>query len=807
MRNARVVKSASAAKLPPKASVRRQHRRSAAAHPTRAENSPSRRPALRTSGASEGFARSILDGLSANIAVVDRSGTIVTVNQAWREFAAANGRRPARVGEGVNYLDVCDQAFGSDAQLARTFARNLRSLLAGRKAQFAMEYPCHSPSTRRWFVVQVSRLPGPGARHAIIAHENITARVQAETLLRESEEKHRLLLEDAGLGIGYYDTTGKLLLFNTTAARNMGGRPADFHGRSVHSLYGRALGATIAARIKKTLRSHTAHVYEDQVQLPTGDRWFLSSYSRVRNARGESSGVQIISADITARKLAEVALRESEERYRRLIEVSPDAIFVSRQGRIVLINNAGLKLFGATRPAQMLGRSPLDFTHPDYHALVRQRLHQQLTLGKPVPSMEKQIVRLDGTMRTVEVSAAPVLFDGVLSAQAVLRDVTERAQIADALRHSEASLAEAQTLAQIGSWRVVYQNGSQAWSCSQELRRIWGLPPGTPITLQTGLDRMHPDDRQRTAELWAAALRPGGPRQWEHRIIVHGKVKWISARVDVRRDKYGRVVEIAGMNQDITERREAEEVVRVQRAALAHLSRVVTMGELASGIAHEVNQPLGASLLYAETCRDLLKSEVFDKALLADALSRLVGQLERARLTVARLKKFVRKQPIARSTMDVNQVLQDSVDALHHELERGAIQLKLALSAVPAVVIGDHVLIQQVIMNLIINALDAMATIPAGDRILTLQTQVDAAAAVTVTVADTGSGVAADMTARLFDSFVTSKPDGMGLGLAISRSIVEHHGGKIWYQPAPQAGARFKFILPVTISTPTGETP
>ncbi|MCY3024226.1 MAG: PAS domain S-box protein [Planctomycetota bacterium] len=131
---------------------------------------------------------------------------------------------------------------------------------------------------------------------------------------------------------------------------------------------------------------------------------------------------------------AEKALRESEERYRRLVDVCPDAIFVNRENKIVFINNAGLKLFGATKPEQMLGTSPFDFTHPDYHALVRERLRRQLQLGEPVPLVEQKIYRLDGTLLTVEVAAAPVMYQGVMSVQAVLRDITERKRAEEQVR-------------------------------------------------------------------------------------------------------------------------------------------------------------------------------------------------------------------------------------------------------------------------------------------------------------------------------------------------------------------------------------
>jgi C4-dicarboxylate-specific signal transduction histidine kinase len=292
--------------------------------------------------------------------------------------------------------------------------------------------------------------------------------------------------------------------------------------------------------------------------------------------------------------------------------------------------------------------------------------------------------------------------------------------------------------------------------------------------------------------------------EYEDLVALPTGAKWYHSIYSRVRNSQGVVEGVQIISIDITPRKEAEEKAVVQQNAIAHLSRVVTMGELAAGIAHEVNQPLGASLLYAETCRDLLQSGATDAVKLLPALHSLIGQLERARATVTRLKKFIRRQSLTYSTMDVNQVLTESADFLARQIKHARATLIFELAPRPPLVIADTILIQQVVINLIMNALEAMAAAGARIRRLTLGTATAANGACTITVRDTGPGVPAALVGRFFDSFVSGKPQGMGLGLAISRSIVEQLEGRIWYEPAKEGGALFSFTIPAAPSTKKG---
>ncbi len=274
---------------------------------------------------------------------------------------------------------------------------------------------------------------------------------------------------------------------------------------------------------------------------------------------------------------------------------------------------------------------------------------------------------------------------------------------------------------------------------------------------------------------------------------------------DTQRWFAGRVTRLSGCepayvvvaHENSTERKQTEEMKRTQQAAMAHLSRVVTAAELTSGLAHQLNQPLGAILLYAETCRDLLKAGTQSPGTLIEPFNRLITEVERARNVVAHFTKFLRRHPLTKSTVDVNLLLKETIHLLARELGQAKVEVHYQLIPESFRVAGDPVMLEQVIVNLVTNALEAMAGAANRPRRLTVGTEVSAAGDCTVSVRDSGPGLAPSVRKRLFEAFVTSKPRGLGLGLSVSRSIIEQHGGRLWYEPADDGGAVFHFVLPV----------
>ncbi|MGB9624405.1 MAG: PAS domain S-box protein [Phycisphaerae bacterium] len=258
------------------------------------------------------------------------------------------------------------------------------------------------------------------------------------------------------------------------------------------------------------------------------------------------------------RRQIEGELRASEERYRGLVELSSQAILVSRDDRIEFANPAALRLLGAADPAQILGRSPCEVFHPDCRAIVRDRL-RMVHEGRPAPFIEEQVVRLDGALRDVEVAATVVVDRQGPAIQLILHDITDRKRAERLLRESQADLKRAQAVAHTGSWRLDVRRNELVWS--DETYRIFGIPHGTRLTYETFMAAVLPEDRAYVDGKWKAALR-GEPYDIEHRIVAEGRVKWVHETAELDFDAEGNLVGGFGTAQDITERKEAEEKLR-----------------------------------------------------------------------------------------------------------------------------------------------------------------------------------------------------------------------------------------------------
>ncbi len=251
-----------------------------------------------------------------------------------------------------------------------------------------------------------------------------------------------------------------------------------------------------------------------------------------------------------------------------------------------------------------------------------------------------------------------------------------------------------------------------------------------------------------------------------------------------------------GISTDITERIRVRSAERRHQAELAHAWRLATVGEMASILAHEINQPLFAIVNYAKGCVRRLRSGSGDTSEILEAMEIVASQAERAGEIVRRLRAFVRKEEPVRRPVDVSDVVKESVALEEFEMTQNGVRLDLDLDGSLPRVLADTIQIEQVLLNLMRNAVEAMLNEPVRDRAMSISTAMGDSSSVIITVRDAGRGISEDIAKRVFESFFTTKPRGMGLGLAISRSIVEAHGGRLWFEPLPK-GTAFRFTLPV----------
>jgi C4-dicarboxylate-specific signal transduction histidine kinase len=261
----------------------------------------------------------------------------------------------------------------------------------------------------------------------------------------------------------------------------------------------------------------------------------------------------------------------------------------------------------------------------------------------------------------------------------------------------------------------------------------------------------------------------------------------------------GTIVKWYGTAIDIEDRKCAEEALRTSHAALAHVSRLSTMGELTASIAHEVNQPLAAVVNNANACMSLLPAGDRNLEDVREALTDIIDDAERASNVIARVRRLARKAPIERIPLDFRDVIADVLALARHESATRRITIHAEIPREPPLVLGDRVQLQQVLLNLVVNGMDAMNTVEESKRVLFIrghrETR-DGRLETVVSVQDAGTGFKPEQMNRLFEPFYTTKPEGMGMGLAISRSIIEAHGGRLWAEPNRESGATFFFSLP-----------
>ena len=379
---------------------------------------------------------------------------------------------------------------------------------------------------------------------------------------------------------------------------------------------------------------------------------------------------------------------------------------------------------------------------------------------------------------------------------ALREQLTERRRAEEELRRSEAYLAEGQRISHTGSWGWNVATGELFWS--REHFRICGFDPETAKpSYPMFLERIHPKDRLFVEQTVDRAVRERSDLEMDYRIVLtDGSTKYLQSLGHPVIRESGDLVEFVGTVMDVTERKRAEEALREAQAELAHVTRVTTLGELTSSIAHEVNQPLAAVVNNASACLRWLAGQAPNLEEARQSAALIIADGHRAGEIISRIRALARKAPPRRDWVNINETILEVIALARSEVHRNRVSTQTQLSSDVPLILGDRIQLQQVILNLIINAIEAMSEISEGPRELQVVTRKDELQGVRVTVRDSGPGLDPDSLDHLFTAFYTTKLQGMGMGLAISRSIIEAHGGRLWAVPNDGPGATFQFTLP-----------
>jgi PAS domain S-box-containing protein len=369
-----------------------------------------------------------------------------------------------------------------------------------------------------------------------------------------------------------------------------------------------------------------------------------------------------------------------------------------------------------------------------------------------------------------------------------------RKQAEKQVRRSEAFLAAAQALSRTGSWGWNTVTGDLFWS--RETYRILGFEPDVNPTLPMVAEAIHPDDRARFEHDAENLARDHADFEREYRLALRdGSLKHVhvvgrfAARVFPDLDFIGSIM-------DVTERKEAADALLKAQSELAEVARLTTMGELAASIAHEINQPLAAVVTNAQACTRLLRAQPPPWDDVVSAVSDIAEAGKRASDVIARIRLLLRKGVSEPLALSVNDVIRDVIALTRDAMRKQRVMLDTRLTHDVPQVLADRVQLQQVLINLITNAADAMSDITDRPRALTISSGCTGELQVEVAVADAGVGIDPKHRDRVFDPFFTTKADGMGMGLAICRGIVDAHGGRLWATPNPQFGTTVRLALP-----------
>jgi PAS domain S-box-containing protein len=592
-------------------------------------------------------------------------------------------------------------------------------------------------------------------------------------------------------------STGELELFNRQILEYFGKTPEELRDWANSDAVHPDDRSRVISAFRHSIKSGTPYDIEHRCRRADGIyRWFQVRAHPVRDADGHITSWYGLLTDIDDRKSAEEALRANGRDLDHIINTVPVLAWSARtDGSADFVNQHYLDYVGLSQQ-QVQGRGWTSAVHPDdLDGLIG--AWQHMMNSDAGGECEARLRRFDGEYRWFMFRTNPLRDESGKTVKwyGTNVDIEDRKRADEELRRSEAFLAQGQRLNLTGTflWRV----DTDEITFSEELYRIHEFERDTPVTLDRIRSRIHPEDIPVLTEKIGGARDDEVVHDYEIRLqMPDGSVKYLHTISQGIRRQDGRLEHI-GAVQDVTQRRLSEEALAKVRSELAHVARITSLGVLTASIAHEVNQPLAAIIANGETgLRWLARPEPsLEKA--RELTTRVVADARRASEIIDRIRTMAARRTPKSALLSLGDVVEESMVFLRHEFQSKRISVSLDLAPALPAVVGDRTQIQQVIVNLAINAVQALAQSEAEPRSIAVRTMLSDLQTVGCTIEDSGPGIDPVHLPRLFDSFFTTKDSGMGMGLPISRSIVDAHGGRIRADnDSALGGARFSFELP-----------
>jgi PAS domain S-box-containing protein len=736
-------------------------------------------------------------------------GTPDFVNQVWLEYS----------GQTLDYVRSHPEAWMTavhpeDREAAsKSFWDGVRSGLG-----FAMETRSLRARDRtyRWHLNQAVPLRDAAGKvlKFIGTTTDIDDQKRALEVLRASESSLRQILDNIPALVCTFSASG--------VSEHVSRRTLEYFGKTQEELISWEINDTvhpddlprIAPLVIKSFATGTS--FEDEIRYRRADgvyRWFKAHIVPVRNTNGNIDGFYALITDIEDRKRADEKLRQEQKELKRS-EVRKTAILnsaldcivtIDHEGRITEFNPAAEQTFGYRRD-EVVGRSMADvIIPPTFREMHRQGFARYLATGEARvlgKRVEMTAVRADGSEFLVELTITRTPLDGPPSFTGYLRDITEHRRNENALHAAHAQVAQSEE-----RWRLVFENSAIGVVLADLDGRFLAANPVyeqmlgyTEEELQklSFLDITHEEDLELNRKL-IGELLAGKRQQFQIEKQYRrkdGSLIWVRNNVSLVPGTERVPQSLMALSEDVTERKRAEEALAQVRSELAHVSRVTTLGAMTASIAHEVNQPLSGILTNASTCTRMLAHDPPNIEGARETVRRLIRDGNRMAEVISRLRALFSKKDAAIESMNLNEAVLEVIALCIVDLQKNRVVLRPELPDDLPLVKGDRVQLQQVILNLLRNGSDAMSTVEDRPRQLVIRTERDEGDRVRLTVQDAGVGFDPQVVNRLFDPFYTTKGEGMGIGLSVSRYIIESHHGRMWATLNDGPGAAFSFSIP-----------
>jgi hypothetical protein len=624
----------------------------------------------------------------------------------------------------------------------------------------------------------------------------IADRGRAEEALRESEQSLRLILDGIAGLVAIMNSTGEVEVVNRQASEYFGKTPEEMKGWATSdAVHPDDLPGVMSAWMHSV---ETVSPYDVDHRLRRADgvyRWFRARGLPLRDNEGRALRWYVLLTDIDDRRRAEEALQASERELRVIINTVPALAWSARpDGSAEFFNQHYLAYVGLPLE-QLQGSGWTVAVHPDDLGALIAAWQSMMAAGK-AGEVEGRLRRFDGEYRWFLFRTNPMLDESgnILKWYGTNADIHDRKRAEEQLRRSEAFLTEGQKLSRIGNFSWLVATDDIKWS--DQLYRIFEFELGVPVTFELIGSRVHPEDLPLLYDMIEKAQRGVSNFEYEHRLLMPDRsIKYLHLIGHGTRDREGRQ-EYIGAVQDVTQRRFSEEALGKARSELANMARVTSLGVLTASIAHEVNQPLSGIVTNASTCLRMLSADPPNVDGARETARRTIRDGNRASDVITRLRTLYSKKDLSPESMDLNEATREVTSLSLSELQSKRVILRHELADDLPPVIGDRVQLQQVILNLLRNASDAMSGVDDRPRELLIRTECDEGDRVRLSVKDAGVGFTPQAADKLFEAFFTTKSDGMGIGLSISRSIIEAHRGRLWATANDGPGATFAFSIP-----------